>query len=101
MKMLFLGSKTKVGKNFPLVQAAVQQPGMECVDLVCPYPVSHTDIPRYLNEAHVLVLPSFMEGSPNVIKEAMASNCPVVATDVGDVKWVLGNTQGCFIASFD
>jgi teichuronic acid biosynthesis glycosyltransferase TuaC len=66
-----------------------------------PYPVAHHDVPLYLNEANVLVLPSFMEGSPNVIKEAMACNCPIVSTDVGDVKWVIGKTKGCYIASFE
>jgi glycosyltransferase involved in cell wall biosynthesis len=100
-KVLFLGSRTKTGKNFPLAQAAIQQPGMEYTELIAPYPVSHEDVPWYLNEADVLVFPSFMEGSPNVIKEAMACNCPIVSTDVGDVKWVLGNTPGCYIASFD
>jgi glycosyltransferase involved in cell wall biosynthesis len=100
-KALFLGSRTKTGKNFPLAQAAVLLPEMEHVELIAPYPVSHEDIPWYLNEADVLLFPSFMEGSPNVIKEAMACNCPIVSTDVGDVKWVLGNTPGCYIASFD
>ena len=100
-KVLFLGSRTKSGKNFPLAQAALQQPGMEYAEMIAPYPVSHEDIPWYLNEADVLVFPSFMEGSPNVIKEAMACNCPIVSTDVGDVRWVLGNTPGCYIASFD
>ncbi|HUP13465.1 MAG TPA: glycosyltransferase family 4 protein, partial [Niastella sp.] len=98
-KALFLGSTTKSGKNFPLAEAAVGQ--LENVELVCPYPVSHSDVPKYLNEADVLVFPSFMEGSPNVIKEAMACNCPIVSTDVGDVKWVFGETKGCYIASFD
>jgi teichuronic acid biosynthesis glycosyltransferase TuaC len=98
-KALFLGSKTKSGKNFPLAEAAVRQ--LENVELVCPYPVNHSDVPKYLNEADVLVFPSFMEGSPNVIKEAMACNCPIVSTDVGDVKWVFGETKGCYIASFD
>jgi teichuronic acid biosynthesis glycosyltransferase TuaC len=100
-KVLFLGSRTKTGKNYPLAHAAIQQPGMEHVELISPYPVSHEEIPWYLNEADVLVFPSFMEGSPNVIKEAMACNCPIVSTDVGDVKWVLGNTPGCYIATFD
>lgn len=98
-KVLFLGNKTSPGKNFPLAQAAIHQ--LKDVELVCPYPVSHHDVPHYLNEADVLVFPSFMEGSPNVIKEAMACNCPIVTTDVGDVKWVIGETKGCYIASFD
>ncbi|HEX6428364.1 MAG TPA: glycosyltransferase family 4 protein [Niastella sp.] len=98
-KVLFLGSKTKPGKNFKLVQDAVQL--LHNVELISPYPVSHKDVPMYLNEADVLVMPSFMEGSPNVIKEAMACNCPIVSTDVGDVKWVIGKTKGCYLASFE
>jgi glycosyltransferase involved in cell wall biosynthesis len=98
-KVLFLGSKTKPGKNFPLVQSAMQL--LQDVELMSPYPVAHNDVPLYLNEADVLVLPSFMEGSPNVIKEAMACNCPIVSTNVGDVKWVMGKTKGCYIASFE
>ena len=31
----------------------------------------------------------------------MASNCPIVTTNVGDVKLVLGNVAGCFITSFE
>lgn len=100
-KILFLGNKTKPGKNFPLVKAAIQYAALQDVELLCPYPVCHSEVPRYLNEADVLVFPSFMEGSPNVIKEAMACNCPIVSTDVGDVRWVLGKTPGCYIASFD
>jgi len=101
IKVLFLGSRTKAGKHFPLAQAAVQQPGMEHKTLIAPYPVTHEDIPWYLNEVDILLFPSFMEGSPNVIKEAMACNCPIVSTDVGDVKWVFGDTPGCYIASFE
>jgi teichuronic acid biosynthesis glycosyltransferase TuaC len=55
----------------------------------------------YYNSADVLLLTSLSEGSPNVIKEAMACNCPIVSTDVGDVKEIVGNTAGCFICSFD
>lgn len=54
-----------------------------------------------MNAADVLLLTSRYEGSPNVIKEAMACNCPIVATDVGDIRWIIGDTEGCYLTSFD
>jgi glycosyltransferase involved in cell wall biosynthesis len=63
--------------------------------------IDHEEIPNYLNAADVLLLTSTSEGSPNVVKEAMACNCPVVATDVGDVKLIIGNTKGYYITKFD
>lgn len=54
-----------------------------------------------INGASLVLLTSFSEGSPNVIKEAMACNCPIVSVDVGDVKEVIGNTDGCYITSYD
>jgi glycosyltransferase involved in cell wall biosynthesis len=44
---------------------------------------------------------SISEASPQFIKEAMACNCPTVSTDVGDVKKLIGNTDGCYITTFD
>lgn len=100
-QVLFLGSNTNVRKNFALVQAAFNRLNLPDTELINPYPVAHTLIPDYLNVVDVLVVPSLMEGSPNVVKEAMACNCPIVATDVGDVAWVLGDTPGCYVAAFD
>jgi glycosyltransferase involved in cell wall biosynthesis len=53
-----------------------------------------------MNASDCVLLTSFSEGSSQFIKEAMACNCPIVSTDVGDVKWVAGHTPGCFISSF-
>ena len=43
-------------------------------------------VPFYLNAADALLLTSDYEGSPNIVKEALACNLPVVAVDAGDVK---------------
>jgi glycosyltransferase involved in cell wall biosynthesis len=54
-----------------------------------------------LNAVDVALMCSFMEGSPQFIKEAMACNCPIVSTDVGDVKEIIKNVPGCYITSFE
>jgi len=58
------------------------------------------EVNLFYNAADVLLLTSFHEGSPNVIKEAMACNCPIVSTDVGDVRDIIENTEGCYITTF-
>lgn len=99
--ILFLGNPASSTKNFSLIDKAYKRLNNSDIDLLVPFPVSYNRVSDYLNIADVLVLTSFMEGSPNVIKEAMACNCPIVSTDVGDVKWVINNTGGCFLASFE
>jgi len=49
------------------------------------------DIPRLLNQAHALVMPSFFEGLPITILEAGAAKLPIIATDVGVIKSVTGD----------
>ena len=52
----------------------------------------------YLDSADALVLPSYTEGAPVVIMEAMAKNVPVIATDVGGInKMVKNNKHGILI----
>ncbi len=54
-----------------------------------------------LNACNLLILTSISEGSPQIIKEAMACNCPIVSTDVGDIREVISDTEGCYISLFN
>ena len=48
-----------------------------------------------------LLLTSKWEGKPNIVKEAMACNIPVVATKVGDIEYLFGNTEGYYYTDSD
>lgn len=98
--LLFLANPNDPRKNIKLVEDSIKLID-KSLKLVNPFPIEQSQFPIFLNQASVFVLTSYNEGSPNVIKEAMACNIPIVSTDVGDVKEVIGKTDGCYIASFD
>lgn len=60
--------------------------------------VSHEEVPIWLNASDVVLLTSLHEGSPNVIKEALACDLPVISVDVGDVRERIDGIEGCHIA---
>lgn len=99
--ILFLGDKNEPRKNYSLLLKSLNYIMYSRIEILCPFPEPHEKIPVYMNAANVLTLLSKREGSPNVIKEAMACNLPIVSTDVGDVREVIRDTEGCYITSFD
>ncbi len=100
--VLFAGATGNPRKRFALAQQAVNllPPALNTRLLVADQ-VMHEQIPDYMNASDVLLLISIHEGSPNVVKEALACNLPVVSTNVGDVRERVKNITGCFILDDD
>lgn len=94
--VLFSGAFDNRVKNAPLAQAAIER--LKGVSLIELKGYSRSQVATMMNAADALVMTSFTEGSPQVIKEAMACGCPIVSVDVGDVKDLTAGVDGCFIA---
>jgi glycosyltransferase involved in cell wall biosynthesis len=80
--------------------AAAEREGLAS-DLHLLQGVPHKEVPVWLNASDVVLLTSEHEGSPNVIKEALACNVPVISVDVGDVAERIEGIEGCFLAAAD
>ncbi len=100
-RILFLGNRYDINKNYKLLNEAIKYIKHYNIEIIAPYPLPQSQIVELFSEVDVFVLCSIVEGSPNVIKEAMACNCPIVATNVGDVSWLLADLDGHYICKYD
>ena len=84
-KLLFIGD----GKYADLLKTKIREFNLE-ENVI--FLGKRDDIKELLAIADLLTLTSYIEGSPNVILEAMASNVPCLGTNVGEIKNIIGNT---------
>ncbi|HHU17890.1 MAG TPA: glycosyltransferase family 4 protein [Clostridiales bacterium] len=97
--VLFAGAFDNVIKNSELAKEACELiPECKLIELKG---YSREEVNLLMNACDCLFMTSHREASPMVIKEAMLCGTPVVSVDVGDVKEVIGNTNGCFIVNRD
>ncbi len=99
--ILFAANPKRKEKNYKLAKKAFSKLKISDLELHTLDDIPNELMPYYFNASDVILLTSLWEGSPNVIKEAMACNCKIVAVDVGDIRRTIGNTHGCFITGFD
>jgi len=94
--VLFAGAFDNHIKNAPLAQAAMALiPEAELLELKG---FSRSQVATLLQAVDAFLMTSFTEGSPQVIKEALACGCPIVSVDVGDVRERTEGIEGCFIS---
>jgi glycosyltransferase involved in cell wall biosynthesis len=98
--VLFPASRDRPEKRYALAQTAVAllDGDAAVVELHHLDGVAHEEMPTWLNACEALLLTSTHEGSPNVVKEALACDVPIVSVDVGDVRDRIETIDGCFIA---
>jgi glycosyltransferase involved in cell wall biosynthesis len=96
---LFVSNPARPEKRYDLAKAAVAaaQEASGPIEMLVLHNRPQHELPVYFNAADLLLLTSSSEGSPNAVKEAMACNLPIVSTDVGDVRQVLGKTHNCAV----
>jgi N-acetyl sugar amidotransferase len=98
--VLFSSSFSSKVKNYPLAHKAIDLLKDEPVELLELKNYNRNEVNVLLNAVDAALMTSFSEGSPQFIKEAMAVNCPVVSTDVGDVREMLEGAEGCYLTTF-
>jgi teichuronic acid biosynthesis glycosyltransferase TuaC len=101
MNIIFVANPERPEKNFRLAKAAVERLNNPNIRLHAIFDKPNQEMNWFYNAADMLLLTSLWEGSPNVVKEAMACNLPIISTAVGDVEEIISHTEGCLISSFD
>lgn len=97
--LLFPHTPYEVRKRVDLakeITERVKKAGID-VQLLVIYHQKQEKLRDYYSAANCMLLTSEWEGSPNVLKEAMACNLPTVCFDVGDVKWLSEHTEGHYV----
>ena len=107
--ILFGGGFDNLRKNYAILRDAVEcieqapwvavEGGERCGNIVCleMKGLSRAECVLRINACDLFALPSHSEGSPQALKEAMACNCPIVATDMADVRHLLGDLPGHYV----
>lgn len=95
--ILFAGAFDNEVKDYALAKAVVSLvPNTQLIELKG---FSREEVTALMYACDAILMTSKTEGSPQVIKEAMACGLPIVSTDVGDVAERTHGLEGCYVAT--
>ena len=97
--VLFAGAFDNAVKDSALAQVTINQlssKGIQ-VELIELKGYNRDQVTALMYNCHALLMTSKTEGSPQVVKEAMACGCPIVSVDVGDVAERIEGVEGCHV----
>ena len=97
--ILFSSSFDKPVKNVNLAYKSTQN--IKNSELIELKNYTKIELSNLMNAADLLLVTSFSETGPLIVKEAIACNCPVVSTDVGDVKEIIVKRKNSFVTSYN
>lgn len=96
--VLFAGAFDNDVKDVGLAKECMRLLKDENVELLELKGYTRDEVTLLMCAVDAFLMTSVSEGSPQVIKEAMACGCPIVSVDVGDVKERIAGIEGCFVA---
>ena len=94
-KVLFAGAFDNGVKDPELAKASIAL--LDGVELIELKGYTREQVNTLMCAVDCLLMTSKTEGSPQVIKEAMACGCPIVSVDVGDVAERVAGVEGCYV----
>lgn len=99
--IIFPSSRKRYIKNYPLFEKVCSiLRDKNKLKIRCHYleGMSRLEVANLYKKSDLMILTSISEGSPQVVKEAMACNLSVVSTNVGDVKVLLDGVRSCYVS---
>lgn len=102
IKIIFSSDKARMVKNYPLFASVLNIIKQDCnwdIDEICLTGMTRKEVSQCMQTSNLLLLTSVSEGSPQVIKEAMSCNLPIVSTNVGNVVWLLEGVRNAKVST--
>lgn len=94
--ILFINNNNSEIKREAYARKLVDNLGID-YEILKLHNVEYNLIPYYFNASCAIIITSESEGSPNIVREALATNLPIISVDVGDIKEYVSKCKNSFI----